>query len=67
MSIKVALFDLGDTLWHFPSMPPVDVIRTETVGRVSRLLQGWGFEVTPERRLLARFHLSPQAASSMTS
>ena len=25
--ITAVLFDLGDTLWHFPTMPPVEVIR----------------------------------------
>ncbi|HEU4758428.1 MAG TPA: HAD family hydrolase [Dehalococcoidia bacterium] len=52
--ITAVLFDLGDTLWHFPSMPPVDVIRAETVGRISRLLEAWGFGVRDERRFLGR-------------
>ena len=52
--ITAVLFDLGDTLWHFPKMPPFEVIRDETVRRVSRPLEGWGFQVTPERRFLGR-------------
>ena len=52
--LTAVLFDLGDTLWHFPSMPPVDVIRSETVGRLSRLLGSWGEEVTDARRFLGR-------------
>jgi HAD superfamily hydrolase (TIGR01549 family) len=52
--ITAVLFDLGDTLWHFPKMPPVDVIRAETVGRLTRLLEGWGFQVTDQRRFLGR-------------
>ena len=52
--ITAVLFDLGDTLWHFPSMPPVDVIRSETVGRLSRLLKSWGEEVTDGRMYLGR-------------
>src|SRR4030042_6197938 len=52
--ITTVLFDLGDTLWHFPSMPPLDVIRGETMKRVSKLVEGWGEEVTDQRRLLAR-------------
>jgi len=52
--ITAVLFDLGDTLWHFPSMPPVEVIRGETVKRVSRLLESWGEEVTDQRFFLAR-------------
>jgi HAD superfamily hydrolase (TIGR01549 family) len=42
--IQAVLFDLGDTLWHFPQMPPVEVIRGETVHRVSELLRSWGVE-----------------------
>ena len=38
------LFDLGDTLWHFPKMPPRDAIRGETVRRISSLLNRWGCE-----------------------
>lgn len=52
--ITAVLFDLGDTLWHFPKMPPFEVIRNETVRRMSMLLEGWGFEMTPERRFLGR-------------
>ena len=52
--ITAVLFDLGDTLWHFPSMPPVQVIRSETVARLSRLLESWGEEVTDERFFLGR-------------
>ncbi len=48
------LFDLGDTLWHFPKMPPVDVIRGETVGRITGLLGSWGIGVTEELRFLGR-------------
>jgi HAD superfamily hydrolase (TIGR01549 family) len=52
--ITAVLFDLGDTLWHFPSMPPVNLIRGETVRRVSNLLASWGEEVTQERGFLGR-------------
>ena len=52
--ITAVLFDLGDTLWHFPSMPPVTEIRNATVSRLSRLLERWGEEVTNERRYLGR-------------
>jgi HAD superfamily hydrolase (TIGR01549 family) len=53
-SITAVLFDLGDTLWHFPSMPPLEVIRGETGRRVSKLVESWGEEVTPQRMFLAR-------------
>lgn len=52
--ITAVLFDLGDTLWHFPSMPPFEVIRGETVRRLSKLLESWGEEVTDERFFLGR-------------
>ncbi len=52
--ITAVLFDLGDTLWHFPKMPPVDVIRSETVGRLSRLLESWGEQGTEARHFLGR-------------
>jgi HAD superfamily hydrolase (TIGR01549 family) len=44
MMIKAVLFDLGDTLWHFPNMPPFDAIRAETVRRVCDLLRSWDIE-----------------------
>src|SRR3972149_6765734 len=52
--ITAVFFDLGDTLWHFPSMPPVEVIRNETVRRIKELLEGWGEEVTEGRYFLGR-------------
>jgi len=52
--ITTVLFDLGDTLWHFPNMPARDVFIAETVGRISRLLGQWGLEMTEERRYLGR-------------
>ncbi len=52
--IKALLLDLGDTLWHFPRMPSVEVVRAETVARVSRLLRRWGYKVTQDRRFLPR-------------
>ena len=48
--IKAVLFDLGETLWHFPNMPPFDVIRGETVRRLANLLRSWGVE--PEGQLM---------------
>jgi len=42
--IKAVLFDLGDTLWHFPNMPPHIVIREETVRRINAVLRTWGVE-----------------------
>ena len=42
--IRAVLFDFGDTLWHFPNMPPRIVAIQETVRRVSDLLRRWGIE-----------------------
>jgi FMN phosphatase YigB (HAD superfamily) len=42
--IRAVLFDLGDTLWHFPNMPPHIAVKQETVRRVCDLLRRWGIE-----------------------
>ena len=47
MTIRAVLFDLGNTLWHFPKMPPVEVIRGETVCRIADLLRAWGVDPGP--------------------
>ena len=52
--IQAVLFDLGDTLWHFPRMPPIEVIRGETVHRISDLLRSWGVEPDGELFFLGR-------------
>jgi len=52
--ITAVLFDLGDTLWHFPNMPPHEAIRKETVRRFRRLLEGWGIVFRDELRFLGR-------------
>lgn len=52
--IKAVLFDLGDTLWHFPEMPPAKVIRGETVRRLENLVESWGYEFTEGRFFLGR-------------
>lgn len=53
-NVKAVLFDLGDTLWHFPEMPPAKVIRGETVARLRRLVEGWGYEFNEGRFYLGR-------------
>jgi HAD superfamily hydrolase (TIGR01662 family) len=52
--ISAVFFDLGDTLWHFPNMPPVDTIRKETVGRIRALLARWGHDFEGERFYMGR-------------
>jgi HAD superfamily hydrolase (TIGR01549 family) len=54
MAIKGVLFDLGDTLWHFPKMPPPEVIRGETMRRIGGLLQTWGVPLEGDLRFLGR-------------
>ncbi|MGD0766460.1 MAG: HAD family hydrolase [Dehalococcoidia bacterium] len=54
MAVRAVLFDLGDTLWHFPNMPPVEIIRGETVHRISDLLRSWGVEPAGELFFLGR-------------
>ncbi len=54
MAVTAVLFDLGDTLWHFPNMPQREVIRGETVARISRLLRSWGYPMSGDRRMIGR-------------
>ena len=54
MAIRAVLFDLGDTLWHFPQLPPVETIREETVRRISALLRSWDIEPVGELLYLGR-------------
>jgi len=52
--ITTVLFDLGDTLWHFPNMPPRETVRSETVRRIRELLARWGHHFEGERFYLGR-------------
>ncbi len=54
MAITTVFFDLGDTLWHFPKMPPRDVVRGQTMKQIAALLGEWGEEIAGERRMLGR-------------
>jgi len=54
MAVRAILFDLGNTLWHIPELPPVEQIRQETVGRILTLLRSWGLEPHDEHRFLGR-------------
>ena len=54
MPITTALFDLGDTLWHFPALPPAIEIRTETMRRIGRVLKSWDVPLEGELRFLGR-------------
>ena len=52
--ISTVFFDLGDTLWHFPNMPPRETVRRETVRRIRELLESWGHHFEGERFYLGR-------------
>jgi HAD superfamily hydrolase (TIGR01662 family) len=56
MSLSAVFFDLGDTLWHFPSMPPRNVVRGQTMRQITDLVQGkWGHDMQAgERQFLGR-------------
>jgi putative hydrolase of the HAD superfamily len=54
MTIKAVLFDLGDTLWHYPNMPPPEAIRGETMRRITDLLASWGYDMSGDRRMIGR-------------
>ena len=54
MAIRAVLFDLGNTLWHIPELPPVERIREETVRRIFGLLRSWGVEPEGNLRFLGR-------------
>lgn len=55
MGVKVVFFDLGDTLWHFPKMPPPEVVRGETMKRIGALVTSWGYDMGEgDRRMLGR-------------
>ncbi len=54
MAITTVLFDLGDTLWHFPKMPPAMEIRMETMRRIGGVLEMWGVPLEGELRFLGR-------------
>lgn len=52
--IKAVLFDLGDTLWHYPNYPPIQEVRQETSKRIHALLRSWGIEPEGDLRYLGR-------------
>lgn len=55
MPITTVFFDLGDTLWHLPNLPPREVIRGETMRRVGGLIESWGYDMREgDRRFIGR-------------
>jgi FMN phosphatase YigB (HAD superfamily) len=41
MAVYAVLFDLGDTLWHFPTFPSDATVTAALAGRVERQLRDW--------------------------
>ncbi len=56
MPITAVFFDLGDTLWHFPNMPPRNIVRGQTMRQITDVVQGhWGYDMAEgERQFLGR-------------
>lgn len=54
MAIRAVLFDLGNTLWHIPELPPPEQIRGETMRRIFGLLRTWDVEPEGDLRFLGR-------------
>jgi HAD superfamily hydrolase (TIGR01662 family) len=56
MSITTVFFDLGDTLWHFPNMPEIDIVRRQTMKQIGGLVQDtWGYSMDEaDRRFIGR-------------
>jgi HAD superfamily hydrolase (TIGR01549 family) len=54
MPIHAVFFDIGDTLTHFPELPPTEAIRNETVRRILGLIESWGVETTDQHRFIGR-------------
>ncbi len=54
MAITTVLFDLGDTLWHFPQLPPAQEIRMTTMRRIGGLLKTWDVPLDEKLRFLGR-------------
>ena len=54
MAVRAVLFDLGNTLWHIPELPPPERIRGETMRRIFGLLRSWGVEPEGDLRFLGR-------------
>ena len=56
MSISAVFFDLGDTLRHFPAMPPPEIVRGQTMKQIGGLVEAtWGYPMDEaDRRFIGR-------------
>jgi HAD superfamily hydrolase (TIGR01549 family) len=49
--VRALLFDLGDTLWHYPVVMPLEVQQMRCAEQIGPLVRGWGW--TGDRRDLS--------------
>ena len=42
MAVRAVLFDLGDTLWHFPNFPDDATVTAALAERIEHQLRAWG-------------------------
>ena len=65
MEISAILFDLDNTLWHFPVPLPDDVLHARCAEQIGPLLAGWGVDCAPvelSRAMLAAVERARRAA-----
>ncbi len=62
-TIRAVLFDLGDTLWHFPRMPSDEQIARESGRRIDALFAAWGFGSGRGERLATALMQADRALS----
>ncbi|MBI2896915.1 MAG: HAD-IA family hydrolase [Deltaproteobacteria bacterium] len=61
--IRAVLFDLGDTLWHFPRMPSDQQIARESGRRIVAQLAAWGIGSGAGERLAIAMMQADRAAT----
>lgn len=67
MAVRAVLFDLGDTLWHFPRMPAMDAIAVESGRRIDEQLAGWGVSAAGVGARLARAVMEADRAETLAA
>lgn len=67
MVVRAILFDLDETLWHYPILRTADALHAQHVQRIAPLLRAWGAIADGDalsRRLLAAVEREMAAAQS---
>jgi HAD superfamily hydrolase (TIGR01549 family) len=62
--IRAVLFDLGDTLWHFPNPPGRAAITAERAARIAARLRSWGLDARVDALALAQAILEAERAAT---